>query len=181
MKKIGIAGIGGIGSNVAVQLLRCGITELTFGDFDVVEESNFNRQFYFREQTGKDKVEALAENLLKICPTGIFNYERIKFSKDNIQWYFKDCHIIIEGFDNNLYKKMLVEELLPLGKVIISASGIAGPFCKEIKVRKITDNFYVVGDFVNDIKDHKIFGYKVMVTSSLMTEIALRESGYFER
>jgi len=181
MKKIGIAGVGGIGSNVAVQLVRSGILELIYGDFDTVEQSNLNRQFYFQEQIGKDKVKALEENLLKICSTGIFNYKKIKFTKDNIVDYFKDCEVIIEGFDNSLDKKMLVEELLPQGKIIISASGIAGSTCDEVKVKKITDNFCVVGDFLSDIKDNKTYGHKIMLISSLMTEIVLREGGYFEK
>ena len=48
--KIGIAGTGGIGSNVAMHLVRSGITNLKFGDFDRIEKSNLNRQFYFEEQ-----------------------------------------------------------------------------------------------------------------------------------
>ena len=43
--RIGIAGVGGIGSNVAFHLVRTGVTELKFGDFDKIEESNLNRQF----------------------------------------------------------------------------------------------------------------------------------------
>ncbi|EHO21906.1 thiamine biosynthesis protein ThiF [Fusobacterium necrophorum subsp. necrophorum] len=45
--KIGIAGCGGIGSNVAYHLIRSGISEFKFGDFDIVEASNLNRQFFF--------------------------------------------------------------------------------------------------------------------------------------
>ena len=45
--KIGIAGAGGLGSNVAVHLVRSGISSLKICDFDVIENSNLNRQFYF--------------------------------------------------------------------------------------------------------------------------------------
>jgi sulfur carrier protein ThiS adenylyltransferase len=57
---IGIAGVGGIGSNVAVNLVRSGIASLKIVDFDRVEPSNLNRQFYFHDQIGRLKVEALA-------------------------------------------------------------------------------------------------------------------------
>ena len=40
---IGIAGVGGIGSNVALNLVRSGIDRLTLVDFDRVEPSNLNR------------------------------------------------------------------------------------------------------------------------------------------
>lgn len=181
MKKIGIAGIGGIGSNIAVQLIRNGVTELTYGDFDVVDRSNLNRQFYFEDQIGKNKVEALMENLMKICSTGIYNYQLIKFDKENIVYFFKNCDVIIEGFDNKLYKKLLVETLLPLGKIIISASGIGGFSCENIKIRKMTKNFYVVGDFISDIEKEPTYSHKVTMIASLMTEIALKECKYFAK
>lgn len=50
--KIGIAGAGGIGSNVAANLVRSGVTSLKIVDFDRVESSNLNRQFYFSDQIG---------------------------------------------------------------------------------------------------------------------------------
>ena len=48
--KIGIAGVGGIGSNVAMHLVRSGVKNLKFGDFDVIENSNLNRQFYLKNK-----------------------------------------------------------------------------------------------------------------------------------
>jgi shikimate 5-dehydrogenase len=47
-KTAGIAGAGGLGSNCAAALARCGIGRLVIADFDVVSESNLNRQFFFR-------------------------------------------------------------------------------------------------------------------------------------
>ena len=49
---IGIAGCVGIGSNVASHLVRSGVTYLKFGDFDRIESSNLNRQFFFENQIG---------------------------------------------------------------------------------------------------------------------------------
>ena len=47
--RIGIAGAGGLGSNCAMALVRSGITKLIIADFDSVDESNLNRQFYFHD------------------------------------------------------------------------------------------------------------------------------------
>lgn len=178
--RIGIAGIGGIGSNVTVHLVRTGVKELKFGDFDVIEESNLNRQFYFKEQIGKYKAEMLYENLKKINPNGDFQYKIIKFERENIKEFFQDCDIIIEGFDKKEYKSMLVEELYPLGKIIISASGIASHDCKEIQVKEAGKNLYIVGDFQKDIYNYKTYSHKVSVISALMAEIALKRGGYIE-
>ena len=56
---VGIAGVGGLGSAVAIALARVGIGQLLIADFDVVEPSNLNRQQYFIDQIGLPKVEAL--------------------------------------------------------------------------------------------------------------------------
>ena len=82
---IGIAGCGGIGSNVAYHLVRTGIDYLKFGDFDKIEESNLNRQFFFKKQIGLYKSKTLAENLSAINPDGNFEYKIIKFDRSNIK------------------------------------------------------------------------------------------------
>ena len=108
--KIGIAGVGGIGSNVAVNLVRSGIEALKIIDFDRVERSNLNRQFYFHDQIGRLKVEALRENLQRIRPD--LRVEAIAQRIDNLncQALFADCNLIVEGFDRQADKKMLVEQ-----------------------------------------------------------------------
>ena len=58
---VGIAGVGGLGSNIAVSLARLGIGNLIIADFDVVEPSNLNRQYYFADQIGMYKVDALSD------------------------------------------------------------------------------------------------------------------------
>lgn len=47
---VGIAGLGGLGSNIAIMLARMGVGHLTLVDFDVVEPSNLNRQSYYIRQ-----------------------------------------------------------------------------------------------------------------------------------
>ena len=41
---VGIAGLGGLGSNIAASLVRSGVGSLVLADFDTVELSNINRQ-----------------------------------------------------------------------------------------------------------------------------------------
>ena len=65
---VGIAGLGGLGSAVAIALARIGVGTLILVDFDVVEPSNLNRQQYFIHQIGMPKVEALQENLQESTP-----------------------------------------------------------------------------------------------------------------
>ncbi len=84
--KIGIAGVGGIGSNVAVHLVRAGCTSLKLVDFDRVEHSNLNRQFYFIDQIGGYKVDMLRENLLRIVPEATIETAKLRLDAWKICW-----------------------------------------------------------------------------------------------
>lgn len=179
--KIGIAGCGGIGSNVACHLVRTGVDYLKFGDFDKIEQSNLNRQFFFKNQIGLYKSRTLAENLLGINPEGKFEYEVIKFDRDNIKEFFKDCDIVVEAFDKKENKAMLIEELLPEGKIIVSASGIGHWDTENIIVKKIGKNLYIAGDFEKDTDDYKTYSHKVGITAALMAGIVLEKGGFYER
>lgn len=181
--KIGIAGVGGIGSNVALHLVRSGIKNLKFGDFDKIDESNLNRQFYFKEQIGKYKVECLRENLTKISH-GNYEGKIIKFDRENIKEFFSDCDIIIEGFDNKEYKSLFLEEFFNTYKTLIMTSGIAGLKTEGIKVSKILPQLYIVGDMESDISEFKTYSHKVNIVAGKIVEIILgrvkneKENGY---
>ena len=57
--QVAIAGLGGLGSNIAVSLARCGVGHILLVDFDKVDLSNINRQQYFYDQIGMYKTDAL--------------------------------------------------------------------------------------------------------------------------
>lgn len=57
--RVAIAGLGGLGSNVAYALARIGVGHLHLIDFDVVDTTNLDRQQYFMEHIGMYKTDAL--------------------------------------------------------------------------------------------------------------------------
>ena len=61
--EVAIAGLGGLGSHIAVMLARSGIGKLHLVDFDVVDISNLNRQEYDVRHIGIKKTEALTDRL----------------------------------------------------------------------------------------------------------------------
>ena len=151
---VGIAGAGGLGSNCAMHLVRAGVKKLVIADFDVVGESNLNRQFFFRDQLGRKKVDALAENLLRIEPDLSLDLRDVRLAPDNIDWTFSGCSVIVEAFDSADAKSMLLHALLPLGKPIVSASGIAG-WGRSLAIgqRRIGKNLILIGDTTSDIRN----------------------------
>jgi sulfur carrier protein ThiS adenylyltransferase len=152
---VGIAGVGGLGSAVAVALARVGVGRLIIADFDVVEPSNLNRQQYFIDQLGRYKVDALAENLRRINPYVTVQAVNTLLTTKNIPSLFANCTIVVEAFDRADMKAMLVNTILekmPQG-IVVAASGMAGYGTNNsIVTRKISSRLYLVGDTVSEAK-----------------------------
>jgi sulfur carrier protein ThiS adenylyltransferase len=150
---VGIAGVGGLGSVVAVALARVGVGRLVIADFDVVEPSNLNRQQYFIDQIGSYKVDALVENLRRINPYVTVEAHCVRLTPENIPSVFCDCPIVVEAFDRADMKAMLVNRVLESmpQSTVIAASGLAGYGSNNsIATRKISERLYLVGDAVSE-------------------------------
>lgn len=151
--RVGIAGAGGLGSNCAAHLVRAGMKKLVIADFDVVNESNLNRQFFFRNQLGQKKVVALGRNLRLIEPALDLTLHGAKITPDNARNIFALCDIVVEAFDSAEQKSMLLSALLPTGRHVVSASGLAGwGRSNDIQVKRVGRNLILVGDERSDIR-----------------------------
>ena len=176
-KTIGIAGAGGLGSNVAVSLARCGFDKFVIADFDKVELSNLNRQFYFLDQIGMYKVDALLENMRKINPFIDIEKHIIRLNSYNVNSIFSKVDIMVEALDKAKVKKMLIEnwvENYP-NKPIIIASGIYG-YGDFSKLRiKVVDKIYICGDQESEIEnDYSPLSPKVGIVSNMQSDLVLK-------
>lgn len=145
--QVGIAGAGGLGSNVAMHLTRVGIGSLVIVDFDVVSESNLNRQFYFRDQLGKPKVEALRENLLRINPDLHLTTYRLKLTRANLAATFRDCHVLVEAFDNPPSKTAFLQTFMNTQQPLVMASGMAGiGNSNAMQLHRVGPRLWLAGD-----------------------------------
>ena len=169
--KIGIAGVGGIGSNVALNLVRSGVMQLKLVDFDRVEAGNLNRQFYFADQIGQFKVEALKINLSRINPRVNLEARVLRIDRQNCAELFSDCDLIVEGLDRKNEKKMLIETFAGK-KQVICACGIAGSDLAGIRSRRI-GNDYIAGDFITDCEQARLYSHKVTTVANYMSEFIL--------
>ena len=150
---VAIAGLGGLGSNVACALARIGVGHLHLIDFDVVDISNLNRQQYFIEHLGMKKTDAMQSLLKKINPYLDIRTDCVRVTKDNLTELFTDDSIICEAFDDPLAKAMLVNGILQLfpEKKLVSASGMAGfGSSNTILTKHPMKNFYLCGDGVSE-------------------------------
>ena len=150
---VGIAGAGGLGSNCAMHLVRAGVKHITIADFDVVNESNLNRQFFFRDQIGQKKVEAIKSNLLRIEPDADIRAVDIRLDASSAREVFADCGIVVEAFDAVDAKVMLVSAFASSGKKLVTASGLAGwGRSNAMRVRKM-GSIVAIGDGETSVGD----------------------------
>ncbi len=155
--RVGIAGAGGLGSNCAVALARCGIGTLVIADFDTIEEANLNRQYYFTDQVGMLKTVALKENIFRINPDVFVIIHQKKLDSHNITEIFSGCNVIVEAFDRADMKQMIIEtvQLKMPGIPVVAASGLAGWGKSDIiRCRKIDDTLYICGDELSEVSEN---------------------------
>lgn len=152
--RVAVAGLGGLGSNIAVMLARSGIGELLLVDFDTVDVTNLNRQMYLIPQLGKPKAEALPEILYQINPYLTYRSVCIKVTPDNVKELFSEYPIVCEAFDKPDQKAMLVRELLMQcpKTIVVSGNGMAGyADANEIRTCQVMKRLYVCGDQSTDV------------------------------
>ncbi|WPC40571.1 sulfur carrier protein ThiS adenylyltransferase ThiF [Clostridium sp. JS66] len=147
--RVAIAGLGGLGSNVAVALARTGIGHLHLVDFDIVEPSNLNRQAYKIRHLGMKKTEALKSEIKDTNPYIKVSIDNVKVTEGNAISLFENDPIVCEAFDRAEYKAMLINTLLEKQSEtkLVSASGLAGyESSNSITTRKVFNNLYLCGD-----------------------------------
>ena len=148
---VGVAGLGGLGSAVAISLARMGVGTLILADFDIVEPSNLNRQNYFIEHIGMPKTEAMAQILAHINPYIQVRTHTVILTADNIPEIFKSATIVVECFDGADAKAMIIQtvaDALPEA-IAVSASGLAGyGDSNGIQTRRLGEKVFIVGDLV---------------------------------
>ena len=162
--RVAVVGLGGLGSNVAMWLARLGVGHLLLYDFDKVELSNLNRQYYFLEDVGKYKAEALLAKLQQVNPYGDYQSKVARLTEANLEELLAPAHIICEALDKAEAKAMLVNGVLEKfpDKYLVAASGLAGlEDSSSITVRQITPRFYLCGDGHSDFHELPLCGARV--------------------
>ena len=174
---VGIAGLGGLGSSIAVLLARSGVGRLILADFDVVDESNIYRQQYIKRQIGMKKTDAIRQII-----GWVDDEVKVKTFDERLDGMraceiFEEADIVIEAFDNPKSKADIVGAVLKnTCKKVVSASGIAGHGPgDEIVSKKVLSNLYVVGDGGRGIVEgEKLMATRVAIAASKQAHLAVR-------
>lgn len=169
-KSVLILGCGGVGGYVADALARSGIGQIILVDYDVVEESNINRQIIALSSTiGKYKVDVLEERIKDINQDCKVIKVKNFIDNDNyLDLFHYKIDFFIDCCDTMLVKKLVMKESLKRNILFISSMGTGNKIdpskLEIIDIRKTVNDplARVLRKFVKDEKINK----KIMVLSS---------------
>lgn len=174
---VGIAGLGGLGSHVAVMLARLGVGRLTLVDFDIVDETNIHRQHYDLADIGKPKTAALHEQLMRINPYARYCCFQEKVVPENVERLFGECSVICEAFDRADQKAMLAETVLTRlpQAYLVGGNGMADVKSANLmRVQRPMKRYYVCGDGQSDVADSCLFAPRVALCAALQATQIMR-------
>lgn len=171
---IGIGGAGGLGSNVAMMLVRSGFEKLEIIDQDMIDASNLNRQQYFLNEIGQSKVETLAKRLQAINPRVQIKTHHQTWTEDMAGPLFHDCNIVVEAFDQADWKFRFMEYYREHKQWVVSGNGMAGLRTKSPLQQKKIGNVFIIGDGTTDTAaGHPPMAPRVTACAAMMAEMVL--------
>src|SRR5260221_1016037 len=112
-----LIGTGGLGSPLALYLAAAGIGRIGLVDYDVVDETNLQRQIiHFTSDVGKSKLESAAGKLSDINPYLVIDKHNVPLTSANALEILKDYDVIIDGTDNFPTRYLVNDACVLLGK-----------------------------------------------------------------
>ncbi len=180
---VAIVGVGGVGGICAITLARSGVGNIIIQDFDIVEESNINRQIVANYNTiGESKVDVLYKQIKEINPNCNIIKLNSYFDKDNLSLFSYNIDYVIDAIDSFDSKCLLIEKCIENNIDFISSMGAAkkidpskieitkinktsyDPLAKKLRTYFKGHNFYVVSS-TEDSKCEALGSYMPVVCS----------------
>ena len=116
-------GAGGLGSPALMYLAAAGVGTLGIVEFDVVEESNLQRQIIHRQaDIGRSKAQSARERVLEINPLVNVVLHETRLDVDNVLDIFAQYDLIVDGTDNFATRYLVNDAAVLLGKPYVWGS-----------------------------------------------------------
>jgi len=121
--KVLCVGAGGLGSPALMYLAAAGVGTLGIVDFDVVDESNLQRQIiHGTSDVGKSKAVSAKETIAEINPLVTVNLHEERLDSDNAMQIFAGYDLIVDGTDNFATRCLVNDACVLLGKPYVWGS-----------------------------------------------------------
>jgi adenylyltransferase/sulfurtransferase len=148
--KVLVVGTGGLGAPLLLCLAAAGVGTIGMVDFDVVDDSNLQRQVLFtRDDIGKPKVLAAKKRLEALNPYIRFVAHQVSLTSENAMDIIKDYDVVADGTDNFPTRYLVNDACVLLGKVNVYASIYR--FEGQATVFNYTDKLGMVGPNYRDL------------------------------
>lgn len=124
--KVIVFGVGGVGGFAVEGLVRAGIGNITVVDFDIVDETNINRQIIALHSTiGMDKVELIKNRALDINPNLKITAYKMLYNETTSDFLLnEDYDFVVDAIDMVKSKLHLIKACNQRGLKIISSMGM---------------------------------------------------------
>ena len=121
--KVLCVGAGGLGSPALLYLAAAGVGTLGIVDFDVVDESNLQRQvIHGQSDIGRSKAESARDSIREINPYVNVIVHKERLDSDNAMQIFADYDLIVDGTDNFATRYLVNDACVLLGKPYVWGS-----------------------------------------------------------
>jgi len=121
--KVLVVGAGGLGSPALLYLAAAGVGTLGVLDFDVVDESNLQRQvIHGQSDIGKSKALSARESIAEINPLVTVNLHNERLDSSNALDIFAEYDLILDGTDNFATRYLVNDACVLLGKPYVWGS-----------------------------------------------------------
>ncbi len=121
--KVLIVGTGGLGAPLLLYLTAAGVGHIGILDFDVVDDSNLQRQVLFTvDDVGKSKAEVAGERLKALNPHVNFTVHNTQLTSENALDIIKDYDLVADGTDNFPTRYLVNDACVILNKTNVYAS-----------------------------------------------------------
>ena len=118
-----VVGAGGLGSPALLYLAAAGVGTLGIVDFDVVDESNLQRQvIHGQSDVGRPKAVSAMESITEINPLVNVVLHQERLDSDNAMQIFADYDLIVDGTDNFATRYLVNDACVLLGKPYVWGS-----------------------------------------------------------
>ena len=144
-KTVAVVGLGGVGGYAVEGLVRSGISSIIIVDYDVIDESNLNRQIITNQTNiGKYKVDVMKEHILSINPDCNVIGLNMKLGLDNIMELFEySFDYLVDANDTVVVKEELIRICLEKNIKIISSMGTGNKLdISKLEIADIWDTSY---------------------------------------
>ncbi len=166
--KIVICGAGAIGSNLAVNLARMGVTGLTVIDKDRVEEHNIGTQIYGVDDIGARKSECLRNLIHREIGEEIVSVAQ-ELTEKNVAKLLRGHDLVVDTFDNSKSRKLVFDEA-NRSKLSCIHAGLSGSYGQV----QWNDSYIVPGDANDDICDYPLARNLILIVVALTSEAVVR-------